>query len=1145
MKIDSIRFKNINSLKGQWQVDFNESPLSDTGVFAITGPNGSGKSSILDVITLGLYGETIKFDQPSNFVVTRQEDESFCEVSFSLGEEQFQSRWSVKCIEGQVRTPEMQVSRMNGTQEIIESQPAKVRAFIADLTGMDFRRFTRCIVLAQGEFSAFLKALDNERMDILEKILGSEIYTDYKQRIDSDVEQQQNSLDQFRVQLNEIKLLTPGELEASRFDLADFKVQIVDFINEKKVFEQQLEQVVEVERVEEFIQQTDKAIANKQLEIDQLNSTLSTLEEFTEIGKVMTQLTESDRMEGQINQSQKELAAGEVEVTALKNELEQRGAVDRLEMAPNEQTHLRPIEDIDKLKSQLGQIRLDKGSEETLLQTLSDQMVEKKSILDTVDTWLKNRSMDKTLIDNMPDVLALKKSRVEIDRLREKKKTAEKDIKQNLAANKKRQNDIKRLTRSSEQLEATIAKSEQKRDHFMDGKSLKEVMGLEEDQANRDQVIKSLEALSLKFKVFNQGEVGGWFRSAPVKIDIPPGLANDYEQLLIELEQEQKVLDALQKTASWELQLRKHHQDRGALLDGEPCGLCGALDHPFVHSLPEIGDSRQLVADQKSKVDYLRDRTDHMKIQLKEYHDFQEQCREEERERAVMRSEWSHLCTRLNIVSSEMTIDNLKALKKLKDQEKKSLDHLKKIIKNYNVLAPKLEEQNQQLKAYRAELKTLGDQDVSLPVHYDSAGEIQASPVKSIEITLQNTIEVEQDLLGSLIETLKVLGDKIPAKGREDKLIKRLNQRRQDFQVYVLRRTELTNELADLEQKHDHCQEENILLSEKLEGYTKQLNVAETMRLYVKLYEKQEEVTKIDNKIQVFKGDRDRLIKEAMTRIIEKGIATPEEVHVLAHQKENTPQLQSRLLELEAGKVDLESKQLEQRAELAQLQGVLNRQDIEHELHALENKLTIAEQEVHHVESILAQQVNLVRNTDEINQKIEQQQQRVDEANKILSEFELEDSQSFKRRIQQDVASNLLDISNDYLEKISGRYRLSQIKEKQGLALEITDSFQANKKRSMKTLSGGETFIISLSLALGLSEIANYGRAVDSLFIDEGFGTLDDESLYVVLSTLENLRHEGKLVGVISHIQELQERVKTQIKMTREQGGFSRLDVVA
>jgi exonuclease SbcC len=679
----------------------------------------------------------------------------------------------------------------------------------------------------------------------------------------------------------------------------------------------------------------------------------------------------------------------------------------------------------------------------------------------------------------------------------------------------------------------------------MDGKSLKEVIGLEEDQANRDQVINSLQALSLKFKVFNLGGAGGWFRSAPVKIEIPPGLANDYEQFLIELEQEQKILNALQKTASWELQLRKHYQDRAALLDGEPCGLCGALDHPFVHSLPEIGDSRQLVADQKSKVDYLRDRTDHMKSQLQEYQDFQEQCREEERERAVMRSEWSHLCTRLNIVSSELTIDNLKALKKLKDQEKKSLDYLKKIIKNYNVLAPKLEKQSQQLEAYRAELKTLGEQDVSLPVHYNSAGEIQASPVKTIETALQNTIEVEQDLLGNLIETLKVLGDKIPPKGREDKLIKRLNQRRQDFQVYALRRTELTNELADLGQKHDHCQEENILLSEKLEGYTQQLNVAETMRLHVKLYEKQEEVTTIDNKIQVFKGDRDRLIKEAMTRLTEKGIATPEEARVLANQKENMPQLQSTLLELDAGKVDLESKQLEQRAELAQLPGILSRQEIEPELDALENKLTIAEQEVHHVESVLAQQVNLVRNIDEINQKIEQQQQRVDEANKILSEFESEDSQSFKRRIQQDVASNLLNISNDYLEKISGRYRLSQIKEKQGLALEITDSFQANKKRSIKTLSGGETFVISLSLALGLSEIANYGRAVDSLFIDEGFGTLDEESLYVVLSTLENLRHEGKLVGVISHIQELQERVKTQIKMSREQGGFSRLDVVA
>ena len=1147
MKIDSIRFKNINSFKGEWLVDFNESPLSDTGVFAITGPNGSGKSSILDVITLGLYGETIKFDQPSNFVVTKQEDESFCEVSFSLGERKFQSRWSVKCKEGQVRIPEMQVIHLNGAQEIIESQPAKVRAFIADLTGMDFRRFTRCIILAQGDFSAFLKALDNERMDILEKIIGTEIYTDYKQNIVSDVEQQQQRLDQLMVQLNDIKLLTPAELEASRLDLADFKTQSVGFINEKEVFEQQLEQLTEVELVESNVYRIAKDIEDNQAEVSQLRSSLLTLEKFTELDQVLMQLTESDNTEEQINQYQKELSVLQTEIIEFKNELEQRGAVDRLDVAPNEQTLSRPADDIDKLKSQLGQIRLDKGSEETLLQTLDDQIQEKKVLLETVNIWLKNRSMDKILIDDSPDILALKKSRLEIDGLKEKKKTAEKDVKQILTANKKQQNEIKRLTKLGEQSEDSIAKLKNKRDALMNGKSLEDVLGLEEDQNNRGQTVKALQALSLKFKLFNQDKAGGWFRQSPVKVEIPAGLAGDYEQLLIELEQEQKIQNALQKTVSWEIQIRKHYADREALLDGEPCGLCGALDHPFVVALPEIGDSRQLLVDQSAKVDVLRDSTNHMKSQLKEYHDFQEQCREDERERTDMRAEWAHLCTRLNIVSRELTIDNLKAFKKLRVQEQNNVEHFKKVIKNYHLLTPKLEKLNQQLVTFRVELKALEDQEISLPVQYDSVGEIQASPVKIIEIELKNALEVEQDLLAKLVESIKVLGEKVPAKGREDKLINRLNQRRQDFQVYALRRTELTTELDELEHKRTQCQEENILLSEKLEGYTKQLNVAETMRLHVRLYEKQEESTAIDEKIQASNEERDRLTKKTMEILTDRGIASPEEVHVLANQKKDIPQIQATLLDLDASKVGLQAKHTKKKVELTQLQSefYFSRQDVEQALNDIENKLNIAEQESHHVESVLAQQVNLVRNADEINHKIEQQQQCVDDSRKVLAEFELEDSRVFRKRIQQDIASNLLKISNEYLEKISGRYCLSQIKEKQGLALAVIDSLQDNKQRSTKTLSGGETFIISLSLALGLSEIANYGRAVDSLFIDEGFGTLDEESLYVVLSTLENLRHEGKLVGVISHIQELQERVKTQIRMSREQGGFSRLEVVA
>jgi len=1147
MKIDSIRFKNINSFKGEWLVDFNESPLSDTGVFAITGPNGSGKSSILDVITLGLYGETVRFDQPSNFVVTKQENESFCEVSFSLGERKFQSRWSIKCHEGEVRIPEMQVIHLNGSQEIIESQPAKVRAFIAELTGMDFRRFTRCIILAQGDFSAFLKALDNERMDILEKILGKEIYTDYKQNIVLDVEQQQQQLDLLMMQLNEIKLLTPEELEARRLDLADFKAQSTDFIHEKKVLEEQLEQITEVELVESDIERINSDIEANKTKVSQLKSSLLTLEKFTELDQVLTQLTDSENTEKKITQYQKEFSELQTEINELKNELEQRGAVERVDASPNEQTLSRPVDDIDKLKSQLGQVRLDKDSEETLLQTLDDQVQEKKVILETVNSWLKNRSMDKILIDDTPDLLALKDSRLAIDALKEKKKNAEKNVKQTLTTNKKRQNEITRLTKLGEQTENKIFKLKEKRDALMNGKSLEELHGLEEDQNNRNQTIQALQDLSLKFKLFNQDKAGGWFRQGPVKVEIPPRLADDYEQLLIELEQEQKIQNTLQKTVSWEIKIRKHHADREGLLDGEPCGLCGSLDHPFTVALPEIGDSRQLLADQTAKVDYLRDRGNQMKIQLKEFHDFQEKRREDERDRTEMRAEWSHLCTRLNIVSSELTIDNLKSLKRLKVQEQNNLEHVKKIIKSYNSITPKLEKYQQQLVTFRDELKALEEQEISLPVQYNSEGEIQSSPVKIIEMELKNALEVEQDIQTNLADKINLLGEKIPAKGREDKLITRLNQRRQDFQVYALRRTELTTELAELEVKRIQCQEENILLSEKLEGYTKQLNVAETMRLHVNLYEKQEEIAAVNAEIQICNEERDRISKEIMGILADQGIADPDEVYLLASEKKRLPETQATLLDLGASAVALEEKRVEKKSQLEQLQDEFDfsRQDIEQRLQLVENKLNIAEQESHHVESILAQQVNLLRNTDEVNQKIAQQQQCLDSSKQVLAEFESEDNRAFRKRIQQDIASNLLTISNDYLEKISGRYSLSQIKEKQGLALEVIDSLQDNKQRSTKTLSGGETFIISLSLALGLSEIANYGRAVDSLFIDEGFGTLDDEALYVVLTTLENLRHEGKLVGVISHVQELQERVKTQIRMSREQSGFSRLEVVA
>ncbi|MGR9051483.1 MAG: SbcC/MukB-like Walker B domain-containing protein, partial [Gammaproteobacteria bacterium] len=139
------------------------------------------------------------------------------------------------------------------------------------------------------------------------------------------------------------------------------------------------------------------------------------------------------------------------------------------------------------------------------------------------------------------------------------------------------------------------------------------------------------------------------------------------------------------------------------------------------------------------------------------------------------------------------------------------------------------------------------------------------------------------------------------------------------------------------------------------------------------------------------------------------------------------------------------------------------------------------------------------------------------------------------------VAHKLLAQANEVLEKISGRYYLRQIPSEFGLALEIEDTYQHNTRRLPKTLSGGESFVVSLALALALSDLAGNGRSVDSLFLDEGFGSLDAETLFIVISTLESLRTHGKKVGVISHVEAVKKRIKAQLQMDKKPNGMSYL----
>ena len=147
------------------------------------------------------------------------------------------------------------------------------------------------------------------------------------------------------------------------------------------------------------------------------------------------------------------------------------------------------------------------------------------------------------------------------------------------------------------------------------------------------------------------------------------------------------------------------------------------------------------------------------------------------------------------------------------------------------------------------------------------------------------------------------------------------------------------------------------------------------------------------------------------------------------------------------------------------------------------------------------------------------------------------------REYAQDISLSLLiRHANRHLERLHERYRLRRC-EGDKLNLEIEDLFQAGVTRPMESLSGGESFLASLALALGLSDLAGRNVQIDSLFIDEGFGSLDSDTLEIAISALEGLRQSNKMVGVISHVEILKERISTQIIVEKEPNGTSRLSV--
>ncbi len=240
MKILSIRLKNLNSLKGEWKIDFTQSPFVENGLFAITGPTGAGKTTLLDAICLALYHQTPRLGQitnSSNEIMTRGTSECLAEVEFEVQGTAYRAFWSMRRsrgnVDGNLQPADAELAEV-ATGKVLATQIRQKSEAIEKLTGLDFGRFTKSMMLSQGDFAAFLNADERQRAELLEELTGTEVYGQISIKVHEHFSQAKQKLSELQVGANTFQVLTAQQkqdLQQELKQLQDNQTDIEQQIN--------------------------------------------------------------------------------------------------------------------------------------------------------------------------------------------------------------------------------------------------------------------------------------------------------------------------------------------------------------------------------------------------------------------------------------------------------------------------------------------------------------------------------------------------------------------------------------------------------------------------------------------------------------------------------------------------------------------------------------------------------------------------------------------------------------------------------------------------------------------------------------------------------------------------------------------------
>ena len=1215
MQILKLSFENINSLKGAWTIDF-QAPDFRSGIFAIVGPTGSGKTTILDAICLALYGHTPRIGsitQNANEVMNRDCDSCRSSLEFKTLSGRYRATWSQKKQKNFDKTGKY--GQVVSTMEKFEdgcwipitdgSKVTSKKQEVQKIIGLSFDQFKRSVMLSQGDFAAFLKSKPNEKAQTLEQITGTQIYSLLSTKV-YDLAEEQKKL--FEDKQREVEL-SPVLDDAVVLTKQE---QLKGITEEAKVLETQISKIEKESRWISETAELRNQFLRVKAELERLKenrneffrkeNVVRLAEHAQNILPIFNTLIDKQSLR---EDSIKEKSAAENElVNATKSLKEKDFNFKAAEEAVNNENLQKPkklalfsqIESLDaeisplikssrlaqeekiKLENETADCKdhLNKAKEDIrkLEEDREKRDLERKEDIKGAFLYQRKDELRDCKITAETLSAALADAEGKADKASETVKSQEKEAE----ALRIRKEKIASVIEADKVL---LKEAEKRLSEILDGKTLDE---LTQEQLSFSEQIPLLEAVKSALKavcdqkeeIVRQEDV---MQRDSAELDNWSSKKEGYEKEIQSLTSRQEELEAL-------VQIDELTKVRAELKEGEPCPVCGSLEHPFAANLPpEVATAKERLAvvkeestdlqkNQKEadrKIDVLKDRILVSEKRLKELRKNLDLAEEELTLKCgragLTREGVTEEAAAVLITKKEsLLIDIKKRIAKARDAESKAAAAKEKIagtteeLHRAEMVFSNAQTKFESAKSLLAQAQTGREKArTELEQFWRKTAKEYGSVITDGELFAHNPELFKRWIAKAakyeeLLESCREIENSLAIKkGTLPGLVESVERLEKSSREKSDQAAELQTELKTKQLQRD-----------KLFG-TKLVEIERKAyeRLLSQLAEAKDQAYENLSKARSVQAAAEQRLKTAEQRSAEA------EKNLLSAKTEWTDALKKEKFESEEDwrRARLDSEAInalhkEITDYKAQSRSAADRfSEADKKLAEKESqKLTDKSLEVLEAEKreASAEKEKLLEQKGELQKELKTDEEaRIkragieDELKKLKHQVAVWDrlntlvgsssGDKYRRYVQSLVLLTLLKNANVELTKLHSRYRLA--KGGGDMEIKVIDSDLADQERPTDNLSGGETFIVSLALALGLAQMASNNVRIDSLFLDEGFGTLDDDSLEKALNALSSLNAQGKTVGLISHVDQIKERIPSKIVVKRSaQPGVSRLE---